>query len=54
MEIMVQGPQIKLVTKCLIDTIRFPEKFIKTINLKKEGEKIIFKIASCLYVTLIK
>jgi len=34
MEVMVQGPQIKHVTKYLIDTKGFPEK-IETTSVKK-------------------
>ena len=36
MEVMVQGPQISLVTKYLIDTKGFPEKYLETITLKKK------------------
>ncbi|RIA94354.1 hypothetical protein C1645_709568 [Glomus cerebriforme] len=37
MEVMVQGPQIKLIKKYLIDTKGFPEKYIETV--KKKGKK---------------
>jgi translation initiation factor 1 (eIF-1/SUI1) len=39
MEIMVQGPQIKLVKKYLMDTKGFPEKYIETTNVKKKGKR---------------
>ena len=39
MEVMVQGPQIKHVTKYLIDTKGFPEKYIEATSVKKKGKR---------------
>jgi len=43
MEVMVQGPQIKHVTKYLIDTKGFPEKYIKVTNLIRKSGKTSLK-----------
>jgi translation initiation factor 1 (eIF-1/SUI1) len=39
MEVMVQGPQTKLVKKYLTDAKGFPEKYIETTSVKKKGKR---------------